>query len=102
MTRRRKARVQCQNPSNTKRTYLICDTPAERWSRRYVDVRARHGRAAIQPEAMTFKAAFVCFGIGVMLAASRMKDHWKRLFCVRVEMLAKGPGCVKTSVELES
>jgi hypothetical protein len=27
------------NPSNTKRTYPICDTPAARWSRRYVDVR---------------------------------------------------------------
>ena len=36
------------SPSNTKRTYSIRDTPAERWSRLYVDVRAGHGRAAIQ------------------------------------------------------
>jgi hypothetical protein len=36
------------NPSNTKRTYSIRDTPAERWSRLYVDVRAGYGRAAIQ------------------------------------------------------
>ena len=54
--------------------------PRLSWSRRYVDVRAGHGRAAIQPEATTFKAAFLCFGIGVLLAASSMKDHWKRFF----------------------
>ena len=35
-------------PSNTKRTYSIRDTPAERWSRLYVDVRAGYGGAAIQ------------------------------------------------------
>ena len=35
------------SPSNTKRT-SIRDTPAERWSRLYVDVRAGYGRAAIQ------------------------------------------------------
>ena len=33
------------SPSNTKRTYSIRDTPAERWSRLYVDVRAGYGRA---------------------------------------------------------
>jgi hypothetical protein len=36
------------SPSNAKRTYSIRDTPAERWSRLYVDVRAGYGRAAIQ------------------------------------------------------
>jgi hypothetical protein len=36
------------SPSNTKRTYSIRDTPAERWYRLYVDVRAGYGRAAIQ------------------------------------------------------
>jgi hypothetical protein len=36
------------SPSNTKRTYSIRDTPAERWSHLYVDVRAGYGRAAIQ------------------------------------------------------
>ena len=81
-------------------TYSIQDTAAERWSRLYVDVRASYGRAAIQAALFlnggasvallrfwaillfahqargvtrnytTFKAAFVCFGIGVMLAAS--------------------------------
>ena len=88
------------SPSNTKRTYSIRDTPDERWSRLYIDVRAGYGRAAIQAALFlnggasvallaflgnlaiahqargvtgsyaTFKAAFVCFGIGVMLAAS--------------------------------
>lgn len=78
----------------------IQDTAAERWSRLYVDVRASYGRAAIQAALLlngaasvallaflgnlavaqqtkglagnfvTFKEAFVCFGIGVMLAAS--------------------------------
>jgi hypothetical protein len=43
--------------SNTKRTYSIRDTPAARWSRLYVDVRAGHGRAVIQAGAMTFKVA---------------------------------------------
>jgi hypothetical protein len=74
----------------------IQDTAAERWSRLYVDVRASYGRAAIQAALLlngaasvaflgslavaqqtkglagnfvTFKEAFVCFGIGVMLAA---------------------------------
>ena len=76
------------------------DTAAERWSRLYVDVRASYGRAAIQAALLlngaasvallaflgnlaiaqqtkglagnfvSFKEAFVCFGIGVMLAAS--------------------------------
>jgi hypothetical protein len=88
------------SPSNTKRTYSIRDTPAEQWYRLYVDVRAGYGRAAIQAALFlnggasvallaflgnlaiahqargvtgsyaTFKAGFVCFGIGVLLAAS--------------------------------
>jgi hypothetical protein len=86
--------------SNAKRSNSIQDTAAERWSRLYVDVRASYGRAAIQAalylnggasiallaflanlamahqtKGLTgnfgaFKDAFVCFGIGVMLAAS--------------------------------
>ena len=86
--------------SNAKRSSSIQDTAAERWSRLYVDVRASYGRAAIQAAILlnggasvallaflgnlaiaqqtkgitgnfaTFKGAFVCFGIGVMLAAS--------------------------------
>ena len=36
------------SPNNTERTYSIRDTPAERWYRLYVDVRAGHGRAGIQ------------------------------------------------------
>ena len=76
----------------------IQDTAAERWSRLYVDVRASYGRAAIQAALLLtgqllsrcsrfwqsrhcpanqgfrrelyFKEAFVCFGIGAMLAAS--------------------------------
>ena len=85
---------------NAKQSVSIQDTAAERWSRLYVDVRASYGRAAIQAalllneaasvallaflgnlaiaqqtkglagDFVTFKEAFVCFGIGVMLAAS--------------------------------
>jgi hypothetical protein len=85
---------------NAKQSVSIQDTAAERWSRLYVDVRASYGRAAIQAALLlngaasvaliaflgnlaiaqqtkglagnfvTFKEAFVCFGIGVMLAAS--------------------------------
>ena len=85
---------------NAKRSSSIQDTAAERWSRLYVDVRASYGRAAIQAALLlnggasvallaflgnlaigqqtkgitgnfgTFKGAFACFGIGVMLAAS--------------------------------
>ena len=88
--------------SNAKRSNSIQDTAAERWSRLYVDVRASYGRAAIQAalylnggasiallaflanlamahqtKGLTgnfgaFKDAFVCFGIGVMLAAAAM------------------------------
>jgi hypothetical protein len=88
------------SPVNTKRTHSVHDTAAERWSRLYIDVRAGYGRAAIQAALFlnggasvallaflgnlaiahqargvsgnyaTFKSAFVCFGIGVMLAAS--------------------------------
>jgi hypothetical protein len=77
----------------------VQDTASERWSRLYVDVRASYGRAAIQAALLlnggasvallaflgnlaiaqqtkgitgnfvTVKEAFVCFGIGVMLAA---------------------------------
>jgi hypothetical protein len=76
------------------------DTATERWSRLYVDVRASYGRASIQAALLLnggasvallaflgnlaiahetkgltgsfvgFKAAFLCFGMGVMLAAS--------------------------------
>ena len=49
--------------SNTKRTYSIRDTPAERWSRLYVDVRAGYGRAAIQA------ALFLNGGASVALLA---------------------------------
>ena len=84
---------------NAKQFVSIQDTAVERWSRLYVDVRASYGRAAIQAALLlnggasvallafvgtrycpanqgsngnfvTFKDAFVCFGIGVMLAAS--------------------------------
>lgn len=85
---------------NAKQSASIQDTAAERWSRLYVDVRASYGRASIQAALLlngaasvallaflgnlavaqqtkglagnfvTFKEAFVCFGIGVMLAAS--------------------------------
>jgi hypothetical protein len=85
---------------NAKQFGSIQDTVAERWSRLYVDVRASYGRAAIQAALLlngaasvallaflgnlaiaqqtkglagnfvTFNEAFVCFGIGVMLAAS--------------------------------
>jgi hypothetical protein len=85
---------------NAKRSGSIQDTAAKRWSRLYVDVRASYGRAAIQAALLlngaasvallaflgnlavaqqtkglagnfvTFKEAFACFGIGVMLAAS--------------------------------
>ena len=85
---------------NAKQSVSIQDTAAERWSRLYVDVRASYGRAAIQAALLlngaasvallaflgnlaiaqqtkglagnfvSFKEAFVCFGIGVMLAAS--------------------------------
>jgi hypothetical protein len=83
-----------------KRSNSIQDTAVERWSRLYVDVRASYGRLAIQAALYlnggasiallallgnlaiahqtkgftgnfgAFKDAFLCFGIGVMLAAS--------------------------------
>ena len=85
---------------NARRSRSIRDTAAERWSRLYVDVRASYGRASIQSALLlnggasvallaflgnlaiahqtsgltgnfvAFKGAFLCFGIGVMLAAS--------------------------------
>jgi hypothetical protein len=85
---------------NARRSKSIRDTAAERWSRLYVDVRASYGRASIQSALLlnggasvallaflgnlaiahqtsgltsnfvAFKGAFLCFGIGVMLAAS--------------------------------
>jgi hypothetical protein len=88
------------NRSDAKRTCSVHDAPAEQWSRLYVGVRAGYGRAAIQAALFlnggaavallaflgnlaiahqakgvtgnyaTFKVAFVCFGVGVMLAAS--------------------------------
>jgi hypothetical protein len=86
--------------SNAKSSSLFQDSAAERWSRLYVDVRASYGRAAIQSALLlnggasvallaflgnltiahqtsgltgnfvAFRGAFLCFGIGVMLAAS--------------------------------
>ena len=86
--------------SDAKRSSSIQDTAAERWARLYVDVRASYGRAAIQAALLlnggasvallaflgnlaiahqtmavtgsivAFTYAFLCFGIGVMLAAS--------------------------------
>jgi hypothetical protein len=83
---------------NAKRSNSIRDTAEERWSRVYVDVRASYGRASIQSALLlnggasvallaflgnlaiahqtltgnfvAFRSAFLCFGIGVMLAAS--------------------------------
>ena len=85
---------------NAKRSNSIRDTAEERWSRVYVDVRASYGRASIQSALLlnggasvallaflgnlaiahqtsgltgnfvAFRGAFLCFGIGVMLAAS--------------------------------
>jgi hypothetical protein len=85
---------------NAKRSNSIRDTAAEWWSRVYVDVRASYGRASIQSALLlnggasvallaflgnlaiahqtsgltgnfvAFRGAFLCFGIGVMLAAS--------------------------------
>ncbi len=85
---------------NARRSKSIRDTAAERWSRLYVDVRASYGRASIQSALLlnggasvallaflgnlaiahqtagltgnfvAFRGAFLCFGIGGMLAAS--------------------------------
>jgi hypothetical protein len=84
---------------SAKRFNSVRDTAAERWSRLYVDVRASYGRASIQSALLlnggasiallaflgnlaiaqqtkgltggfsTLKESFVCFGVGVMLAA---------------------------------
>jgi hypothetical protein len=84
---------------NAKRSNSIRDTAAERWSRLYADVRASYGRASIQSALLlnggasiallaflgnlaiaqqtkglagsfsTLKESFLCFGVGVMLAA---------------------------------
>ena len=86
--------------SSAKRTDPIHDSSSEKWSYLYVNIRAAYGRAAIQTAILlnggasvallaflsnlaiahqakgvtgnyaTFKTAFVCFVIGVMLAAS--------------------------------
>ena len=86
--------------SRARRSNLIQDTAEERWSRLYADVRASYGRASIQSALLlnggasiallaflgnlaiaqqnkgltgsfsTLKESFVCFGVGVMLAAS--------------------------------
>ena len=86
--------------SSAGRSNLIQDPAAERWSRLYADVRASYGRASIQSALLlnggasiallaflgnlaiaqqnkgltgsfsTLKESFVCFGVGVMLAAS--------------------------------
>ena len=86
--------------SGARRSNLIQDTAEERWSRLYADVRASYGRASIQSALLlnggasiallaflgnlaiaqqnkgltgsfsTLKESFLCFGVGVMLAAS--------------------------------
>ena len=86
--------------SSARRSNSIQDTVEERWSRLYADVRASYGRASIQSALLlnggasiallaflgnlaiaqqnkgltgsfgTLKEYFVCFGVGVMLAAS--------------------------------
>ena len=86
--------------SSARRSNSIQDTVEERWSRLYADVRASYGRASIQSALLlnggasiallaflcnlaiaqqnkgltgsfgTLKESFVCFGVGVMLAAS--------------------------------
>ena len=83
--------------SRARRFNLIQDTATERWSRLCADVRASYGRASIQSALLlnggasiallgnlaiaqqnkgltasfgTLKESFVCFGLGVMLAAS--------------------------------
>ena len=86
--------------SSARRSNLIQDTAEERWSRLYADVRASYGRASIQSALLLnggasiallaflgnlaiaqqnkgltgsfsiLKESFVCFGVGVMLAAS--------------------------------
>jgi hypothetical protein len=86
--------------ANARLSNSIQDTVAERWSRLYVDVRASYGRASIQAALLlnggasvallaflgnlaiahqtkgltgnfvAFKVAFMCFAIGVTLAAS--------------------------------
>ena len=85
--------------SSARRSNSIQDTVEERWSRLYADVRASYGRASIQSALLlnggasiallaflgnlaiaqqtkglagsfsTLKESFVCFGVGVMLAA---------------------------------
>jgi hypothetical protein len=85
--------------SSAKRSNSVRDTAAERWSRLYVDVRASYGRASIQSALLlnggasiallaflgnlaiaqqtkglagsfsTLKESFLCFRVGVMLAA---------------------------------
>jgi hypothetical protein len=84
---------------SAKRFNSVRDTAAERWSRLYVEVRASYGRASIQSALLlnggasiallaflgnlaiaqqtkglaggfsTLKESFVCFAVGVMLAA---------------------------------
>ena len=86
--------------SSARRSNSIPDTAEERWSRLYADARASYGRASIQSALLlnggasiallaflgnlaiaqqnrgltggfgTLKESFVCFGLGVMLAAS--------------------------------
>src|SRR5215469_9044762 len=99
-SRRTRAKICGENVMPAKRFNSIRDTAAERWSRLYADVRASYGRASIQSALLlnggasiallaflgnlaiaqqskglagsfsTLKESFVCFGVGVMLAAS--------------------------------
>jgi hypothetical protein len=50
------------SPSKSKRTYSTPDTPAERWSRLYVDVRAGCGRAAIKVALFLYRGVAAHFG----------------------------------------
>ena len=105
---------------NAKRSNSIRDTAAERWSRLYADVRASYGRASIQSALLlnggasiallaflgnlaiaqqtkglagsfsTLKESFVCFGVGVMLAAgSNVVAFLIQIFSIRIQKTLK-------------
>jgi hypothetical protein len=115
-----------------KRFNSIRDTAAERWSRLYADVRASYGRASIQSALLlnggasiallaflgnlaiaqqskglagsfsTLKESFVCFGVGVMLAASsNVSLSSSRFFRLRIQKTLKA-GLVASSDSSES
>ena len=117
---------------NAKRSNSIRDTAAERWSRLYADVRASYGRASIQSALLlnggasiallaflgnlaiaqqsqglagsfsTLEATFVCFGVGVMLAAgSNVVAFLIQIFQLRIQKTLKA-GLVASSDSSES